>query len=116
VPSAVPRQKSDLAPRKFAQDKSIAWLAERGLHVHFAHRGESGHGIQATAPDYSNFCLLQSFLRLKLRKMSEKVQKPQYKRAALCVIAARINPHPAKKFTMPPVRAWLGRARASAWF
>ena len=68
VPAAVPRQESDLAPLKFAQDKSIAWLAERGLHVHFAHRGESGHGIQATAPDYSNFCLLQSVLRLKLRK------------------------------------------------
>jgi hypothetical protein len=62
------RQEDDLAAFQFSQYKGITRLAEWCFHALFAQGGKSGHGVQAAAPDDSNFCLLQTELRLRFRE------------------------------------------------
>src|SRR5207253_7872750 len=62
--SSMPRKKSNAAPLKFAKNKRIRRIAKRRRHALFTHTGKSRHGVQATASDDANLCLLQTLCSL----------------------------------------------------
>ena len=64
VAASMPRQKGHAAAFKIAENERVGWIAERGGQPLLAHVGESGHGIQTTAPDDADLCLLQLALLL----------------------------------------------------
>ena len=64
VPASVPREKSNVASLKFTENEGIGGIAKRCRYALFAHIRKSGHGVQTTAPDNPNLCLLQTLCSL----------------------------------------------------
>ena len=62
MPSSMPRKKRHVAPLKFTQNKRVGRIAKRRRHALFTHIGKSGHGVQTTASDDANLCLLQTLV------------------------------------------------------
>src|SRR5882757_11147984 len=58
--SSVSREKCHTATLKLTKNKRVRWIAERRGHALFAHISKSRHGVQATASDDANLCLLQT--------------------------------------------------------
>src|SRR5882724_11955718 len=59
VPTAVSRQKRDFAPFQRAQNKDVRSFAERRLYRDLMNVGKTRHGVQTTAANNANLCLLQ---------------------------------------------------------
>src|SRR6266567_5949437 len=70
VSAPVPRQKRHLASLECAQNEDIRSFAERRLHRDFMNVGKAGHGVQTTATNNADFCLLQKeFSCINLRQI-----------------------------------------------
>ena len=61
----MPRQKRDPAPFQLAQHQLVRRLAKRRLHGDFLCVRKARHGIEPTAADNPDLCLLQIFLRAR---------------------------------------------------
>ena len=59
VAATVAGEKGDLAAFECSENVSVGRIAEWRLLPDFMDIGETGHGVQATASDNANFCLLQ---------------------------------------------------------
>jgi hypothetical protein len=58
------RKERDVSAFQLTQNKAVRRLTEWCRHAFFPHICEPRHGVQTTASDDANLCLLQTFLLL----------------------------------------------------
>src|SRR5438270_5647716 len=60
--AAMAREERHFSAFQHSQHIPVGWIAKRSCLSHLARRGQSWHGIQATAANDADFCLLQRLL------------------------------------------------------